>query len=253
MIQALRVLALAAPLFGDWPETILWSCLQGVMGTVYGDEPVAPRSVAAILGDFCFLAGKPLPELAEEALRGRASSILIPADICWNEAILRHFGSRAVSITRYATRKDPAAFDRSYLKKLASGLQKWYTVRIIDEKRYELCKEEDWSRDLVSQFPDWPAFRDLGLGVVVLLDGQLVSGASSYSRYREGIEIEIDTRPDQRRQGLALACGARLILECLDRGLYPSWDAHTPASLALAERLGYRFAHSYPAFFISPP
>ena len=65
------------------------------------------------------------------------------------------------------------------------------------------------------------------------------------------MESEIDTRPDHQRRGLARACGARLILECLDRGLYPSWDAHTAASLALAEQLGYRLDHPYTAFEIT--
>lgn len=253
MIYRLNAPAQAAPLFGDWPETILWSCLQGVMGAVYADDPAAPHSAAAILGDFCFLAGTPMPQLAEQALKGRASCLLIPKDGRWNAALVRRFGDRAVPITRYATRKDPAAFDRPHLEKLASALEKPYTIRIIDRDLYDLCRESDWSRDLVSQFPDWPAFRDMGLGFLVLQDNCPVSGASSYSRYRTGIEIEIDTHPDFRRQGLALACGARLILECLDRGLYPSWDAHTPASLALAEKLGYRFSHSYPAFLASAP
>ena len=251
MICRMNAPGQAAALFGDWPEAILWFCLQGVMGAVYGDDPAAPRSAAAILGDFCFLAGEPLPELAEQALRGRDSCILIPRDSRWEAPIARTFGSRAAPITRYATRKDPAGFDRPYLQKLASGLDKSYTIRIIDEDLYDLCKEETWSRDLAAQFPSWDAFRNLGLGFVVLQDGRLVSGAASYARYREGIEIEIDTHPDFRRRGLALACGARLILECLDRGLYPSWDAHTPASLALAERLGYALSHPYPAFFVT--
>lgn len=241
----------AAELFGDWPETILWSCLQGIMGAVYGDDPAAPRSAAAMLGDFCFLAGEPLPELAEQALRGRDGCILIPKDSRWEAPIARTFGSRAVPITRYATRKDPVGFDRPQLQKLASGLEKPYTIRIIDNGLYALCKKEAWSRDLVAQFPSWDAFRNLGLGFAVIKDGRPVCGASSYSRYRKGIEIEIDTHPEHRRRGLALACGARLILECLDRGLYPSWDAHTAASLALAERLGYTLSHPYPAFFVS--
>lgn len=241
----------AAPLFGAWPETILWSCLQGVMGAVYGDAPAAPCSAAAVLGDFCFLAGAPLAELAEQALGGRPSCILIPQDHHWNVAIIRQFGDRAAPMTRYATRKDPAAFDRLHLQKLASGLGSEYTICIINNDLYRWCKKEAWSRDLVAQFQDWPSFRDLGLGYVVLKNGRPVSGASSYSRYRDGIEIEIDTHPDYRRQGLAQACGARLILECLDRGLYPSWDAHTPASLALAERLGYTLSHPYPALLLS--
>lgn len=75
-----------------------------------------------------------------------------------------------------------------------------------------------------------------------------MSGASSYTFYRDGIEVEIDTREDERRKGLALACGAKLILECLARKLYPSWDAHNSGSLALAEKLGYRFDKEYPTY-----
>lgn len=72
----------------------------------------------------------------------------------------------------------------------------------------------------------------------------LVSGTSSYSRYREGIEIEIDTRKDCRRKGFPYACGAKLILECRKRNLYPSLDAHNKASAALAEKLGYHYSHA---------
>ena len=60
----------------------------------------------------------------------------------------------------------------------------------------------------------------------------------------------IDTRPDLRRRGLALSCGARLILTCLDQGLLPSWDAHDRRSAALAEKLGYRLDRPYPAYLL---
>ena len=53
---------------------------------------------------------------------------------------------------------------------------------------------------------------------------------------------------DMRRRGVALACCARLILTCLDRGLYPSWDAANLESVALARRLGYRPAGPYDAW-----
>lgn len=86
---------------------------------------------------------------------------------------------------------------------------------------------------------------------MVLKDGELAAGASSYSTYREGIEIEIDTREDHRRKGLAYQCGAKLILECLKRDLYPSWDAPNKWSAALAEKLGYRFSHEYIAYEIT--
>ena len=90
--------------------------------------------------------------------------------------------------------------------------------------------------------------RKYGLGAAILKDGELVSGASSYTSYRGGIEIQIDTREDYRRQGLAYICGAKLILECLERGWYPSWDAQNPGSAALAQKLGYHLDHEYTAY-----
>ena len=101
---------------------------------------------------------------------------------------------------------------------------------------------------MVSQYENYEMYKRLGIGAVILKDGQPVSGASSYSTYIGGIEIEIDTKEDYRRKGLAYICGARLILECAKRGLYPSWDAHNMASVRLAEKLGYHFDREYTAF-----
>lgn len=86
------------------------------------------------------------------------------------------------------------------------------------------------------------------MGYVILQDNQIVAGASSYSSYEGGIEVEVDTRADYRQQGLATICAARLILACLDKGLYPSWDAHTVMSLHLAEKLGYQLDRPYQAY-----
>ena len=50
---------------------------------------------------------------------------------------------------------------------------------------------------------------------------------------------------------LALSCGARLILDCLDRRLVPSWDAHNLPSVSLAEKLGYRLRAPYQAYLLN--
>ena len=91
-------------------------------------------------------------------------------------------------------------------------------------------------------------FCSRGLGVAAVCGGALVSGASSYCIYDGGVEIEIATRPDSRRLGLAAACGAGLILECIRRGLYPSWDAVDLRSVAVAEKLGYHRDKPYTVF-----
>ena len=142
-------------------------------------------------------------------------------------------------------------FDREKLKAFAESVGEKYTLRMIDRKLFDHCRKQEWSRDFVSLFADYDAYQRAGLGVVALKEGEPVSGASSYSSYRGGIEIEIDTQNEYRRQGLATACGARLILECLERGLYPSWDAQNLWSVALAEKLGYHFDHEYTAYEVS--
>lgn len=246
MIQKLRTPALAAPLFGDWPEGILWACLQGRMGDVYVTEPMA--SAAAVLGDFSFFAGMP----DESLLDAVSAPLLIPQHDGWADAITAHFGRGVQAITRYATRKD-TVFDRKMLQAYANRLPLSYTIRIINRELYNLCSRNTWSRDLVSQYPTWECFQAMGLGCAVLRGQTLASGASSYAAFDGGIEIEIDTHPDFRRLGLARACGAALILRCLDRGLYPSWDAQNPISLTLAKQLGYTPGEPYRTFVKCSP
>ena len=59
------------------------------------------------------------------------------------------------------------------------------------------------------------------------------------------MEIEVDTRKDCRRQGLALACSAAFLMECLEKGIVPNWDAANLQSVGLAEKLGYVYEKEY--------
>ncbi len=84
----------------------------------------------------------------------------------------------------------------------------------IDGEIYRRAMGESWSADLCSQFRDYEDYRRRGLGVAAMDRHILAAGASSYTVYKQGIEIEVDTRQDYRRKGLALCCAAQLILDC---------------------------------------
>lgn len=241
-----------AEIFGQWDETLIWSCLQKVMGEVYTNPPENDAAVA-VLGDFAFTAGKPDEEILRimEKNCDQDFIIIVPQNDKWAKLIEKRYGENARKVTRYAIKKEKDIFDESNLRQAVSQLPNGYELKLIEENEYVLCRENTWSKDLVSQFKDYDTYKKSGLGVVALKDGELVAGASSYSRYNEGIEIEIDTRKDHRRQGLAFACGAKLIQECLKRGLYPSWDAQNLWSVALAEKLGYHFSHEYTAYEVN--
>ena len=238
----------AEKLFGGWQETMIWSCLQGVMGKVYADSPGNPVSVMALLGDFCFLAGKPDRRLVLYYPKRGGFVIMVPQDEEWAKLIRECYQGCADEVVRYAVRKEPGIFEPKRLEKIAGGLPDGFVLKKMDEGLFRRCKEIEWCGDWVSQYEDYSLYREFGLGVVILKDGEPVSGASSYSGYRGGIEVQIDTREDYRRMGLASVCGAGLILESLKKGWYPSWDAQNRQSLALAEKLGYHFEREYTSF-----
>jgi len=239
-------------LFGNWEETLIWSCLQKIMGDMYADDLEEPQSAMAILGDFCFFAGLPNEELVLYKSEGCMQNfmIMIPQNTQWAELIKYNYGDKAKKVTRYSIKKEKGIFDKHKLQSIVGSLSPQYSIKMIDKDIFDLCKENDWSKDLVSQYVDFEMYKNLGIGVAILNKGTLVSGASSYSRYQEGIEIEIDTKEEFRRQGLACVCGAKLILECLELDLYPSWDAQNKWSVALAEKLGYHYDHEYFAYEI---
>ena len=51
MVSELKQPQKAAHLFEGWQETMIWSCLQGVMGNIYADASEHPSGAMALLGD----------------------------------------------------------------------------------------------------------------------------------------------------------------------------------------------------------
>lgn len=242
-------------LFQDWDETLIWSCLQGCMGQAWTDNNFQVAQI--IIGDFFFFAGNvELPE-SRKLLQNipkkynRPWILIIPKDESWNSLIEKIYAGKYKSITRHAIKKEPDVFNKDILQKYIDIMPKTYSIATIDESLYHITKAEIWSRDFCSQFSSYDEYKQNGLGFAILFEGKPVCGASSYTYYNGGIEIEISTLEEHRRKGLATACAAKLILECMKRNIYPSWDAANRASVALAEKLGYHFDHEYTTYAIS--
>ena len=247
MIYELTDTSKAEALFAGWEETLIYSCLQKVMGKVFVTDIDDPKSAMAFVGCFGFLAGEPERELVTGKPDGFV--IMVPQDDRWSELIEDCFPD-ARKVTRYAIRKD-TVFDRAHLEKMASGLPEGYELVKIDSDIYDLCLQDPVTADFVSAFGSKEKYLEIGRGMVILKDGKFVSGASSYTRYKEGIEIEVDTIVPEQRKGLATIVCSSLILSCLDEGLYPSWDAHDMNSVQLSKKFGYEFDHEYTAYEVA--
>lgn len=244
----------AVPLFRSVTDTMVWTCLDNVMGTVYADDQIRPQTAAACLGEFVFLAGK-ADSLFLEKLGTCCPKmgILIPLNGEWPPLIERTYGNLARQITRYSFLKEAHIWDLAELERIAAGIPEGMELRQIDEELYRYAKNHEWTKDWTAQFPTYEDYAEKGLGFAILKESVPVAGASSYCAGNRTIDIQVDTRPDFRRRGLALICGASLIAECERRGLYPSWDAHNPESAALAQKLGYHMDKAYQAYVLEEP
>lgn len=246
-------MARIAPIFNGWDETLLWSCLQGYMGNAWTDDICNPKSAQIITGDFCFFAGAPNLELVKNIPESFSAQciLMVPQNDDWANLIEQEYKTNSQKFMRYAIQKEPNVFDDEKLRSYVQMLPPEYSIKEIGEDLYNQIQAEKWSEDLCSQFSTFDNFQKLGLGFIALHNDEIVCGASSYTVYDQGIEIEIDTKREYRRKGLALACASKLILACLDRKLYPSWDAANLASVALAEKLGYHFEKEYATYAIT--
>lgn len=233
-----------APFFLGWDETLVWSCLQRCMGYAIADDEEDPSAALITVGDFCFFAGTPNAILAAQA----TVPVLVPRNEEWGSIIESVWGDRVEKTLRYAIKKEPEIFDIHKLKGYADSIPKDCALKFFDKDIYDFSRSQKWSQDFCAQFSEYDDFSKRGIGVAVIYQGKPVSGASSYTVYNGGIEIEVDTDPTYRQRGFATACCAGLILECLKRGLYPSWDAYDLRSVALAQKLGYHMDHPYTVY-----
>lgn len=234
-------------IFKGWQETLIYSCLQNVMGKIYVTDLKNPKSAFAFVGCFGFFAGEPNRELVINKPDGFV--IMVPQDEAWAKLIEECFPS-SKRVIRYAIKKD-TNFDKEALQREVSKLPVGYELKQIDSDIYDKCLENPVTADFVSSFESKEQYLKMGRGMVIIKDGKIVAGASSYTRYNEGIEIEVDTVESERRKHLATIVCSALIINCLDEGLYPSWDAQNMSSVHLAEKLGYEFDHEYVAYEVA--
>lgn len=235
------------PLFAGQTDSVISASLQGYHGRVWADDATSPRSALILCGDFCFLGGIPSAALLRHfpipAQQERI--IFMPPSPEWETLLREVYQSALTPSLRYAMKKEKELLSPEKLYPILDTLPETYHIKQIDDALYHQLLTGDWCKDFVSNFRDAADFLQNGLGFVIVQGEQILSGASSYTRCADGIEVEIATHPDYRKLGLASICGAKLVLVCIERGWYPHWDAANLTSVRLSEKLGYHFSHQY--------
>lgn len=240
---------------GEEDEVTLLTCVEGKMGRAWADSLVNPTCAITLVGDFYYAVGildlnqlENILLLIGQEFRGK---ILVIMGKHWEpllERLQQEYTDSYKSFSRYALKVNLQWFDKDKLTRYTAAIEPEYTAIRIDKDIYELTKLKDWTLDFCSNFITKEDFINNGIGYVVLKAGEIIAGASTYSYSKGKLEITIETQEEYRKKGLALACASKIILECMERGIYPRWDAANLASVAVAEKLGYRFSHEYTAY-----
>ena len=230
-----------APLFSGWDDVIILSGLQGHMGQVWADNEDSPTIAKIELLGFCYVAGDADSSQAKELLHQLPGGLELQLnDEAWHNLVVQEIDDKVHKFSRFKFKRDSSLFDKANLQSYIHKLPKGYEVASIDEVMFRQLLTLDWAEEHCSQFSSFELFQKYGVGFVVLYEGKPICAASPYA-YCDGIiDVQIDTVEEHRKKGIATACSARLILECLDRGIFPSWNADCDESRYLAEKLGYQ-------------
>lgn len=226
---------------------LLWFLEGNPSCAAWVDDIEQPEEAIVIAADFCYLLGdiKHPDELKEILETNGRYKIINPCNDQWVTFLNTYFSEKLYSSKRYSMKYEPDVFNKNYLQQFIDYVTPEYEIKSIDEEIYQKVLNMDWAADGCCFYRSYKDFKEKGLGYVVYKDEQLICIASSYNTYKNTIGVTIGTLEEYRRKGIASACAASLILECLQRGIYPAWEAANLASVALATKLGYHLEKEY--------
>jgi GNAT superfamily N-acetyltransferase len=238
------------PLFRGTPG--LHGCLEaglnGDFGEAFTDDLDRP-TVGLLVLDFYFPGGDPSAPAAPSAVHSmKTPATVVVSDDAWVPLLQETFHGRV----RPHERVDflPGAWDRA---RLEGFLQLEAGYRMERVTAYSAQQFSELAPSLVYNFRSLADFIERGVGFGVIHHDRFVSGCSSFTLSGGKLEFEIQTHPEFRRRGLALACAARMVLHCIDNGIEPCWDAHNEPSALLAKKLGFVEKRRYKSWLIDRP
>ena len=77
-----------------------------------------------------------------------------------------------------------------------------------------------------------------------------MAAASSFLSLNGEIELDVSTEESHRGKRLATACVARMLRDCVERGIMVHWDAQNDASRRLAQKFGFEIEAWYSVYWL---
>jgi L-amino acid N-acyltransferase YncA len=242
-----------APLFKGIEDSMVIAYLQGYMGNAYIRAEGEPTAAVIISGEYSFWGGASGSADADYLMsrffeiNTDDSSVGIFADDNpeWESALMSHRENNPTAVPRFRIAQKDYDFDLALLQKYIDALPLGFDMVRFNERIYEAAMSADWSKEFCETFISAEDYLNRGFGFAVLKDGEFVSGTSTMTVYDGGTELQVATREDYRKKGLALPSAAAMVRECVARSMRPCWDAANETSKHMALKLGYEYEGIY--------
>ena len=210
------------------------AALQGTFGK---REEYTRGSITDAL--FVYLDGEPEPESmsrVDACFRVRPLVCLTDA---WEEPVRTRYPDAAVY---RRTMMKPA---RRFIMPESIEIPEGYLLTGMDEAAFE---QHPFSHGM--NYSCFAAFRAEGSGAFIYHDGEIVAAASSFLSLNGEVEMDISTAETHRGKKLATACAARMLEDCMERGITVHWDAQNDLSRHLAEKFGCEAETAYSVYWL---
>jgi len=226
--------------------------LEGTMGRAIADDADDPQvavleapnlQLSLVGGD----AGHPSAREYIEQLPKHTA--LFFGSEGWEELVQNIHGGKVIARPRYAFTGEE--LDIEQIRTLGSQIPEGYRPVQMDLALAQRLggEEGEFAEAHMVNFDSPEDFIARGFGFCLLHGDQIASVATTFAICHKGIEIQINTREEHQRKGLATAVAAHLIVHSLEKGLDPNWDAANESSVGLATKLGYTPQGTYPMLF----
>jgi hypothetical protein len=221
--------------------------LEGQAGpgiTIKVDDLANPSAVQLQQGSFTVFAGSPDKQVATAFIEQLKTPCGIqPSPANWWQWIREAYPERTVIIQRFSFSHHE--LNREGLQALIDNHPLQHTLRKIDLPAAQLLCHDEWGKYHFMNYHSPEHFMEKSTGYCSMEDGRVAAACTAALVCSKGVELNIITHPDFRKKGLATLVAASLIVDVLEQGLIPHWDAATELSKNLALKLGYTLLGNY--------
>ncbi len=249
-------------LLGEWDSIEAKAVIGGINpGRVFVDCAETPRTAMIWLGNndgFLFI-GDAANEDFTNGLNHFIDTLIKPeaekAKLTWFEAIALNESWYTVFKELFAHRKLESwqqwvyLLDETIFRKKEIPLEGGYQLVKIDRRLYESTNK--FLRGKIAEcWPSPEAFFENGFGYGVLYNNEVVSVCFSGFVYDGVHAIDLETIKAHRGKRLAEACAQAFVVACIKKGASSYWDCmdSNQASIAVAEKLGFKKARGYTGY-----